>query len=636
MPKILRWDQEQATQELGKRLKRCMEFRASMWEDQWAENERMLYQATGYRDYSVNQSISFDSEAELINRLDDKGPDIGVNKIFNHIRYIHAQLSANPPAVTARPLTTDVEDRRAADAADRVVRYLRQQYNMQEIVDQASLKCLTKGIGWIKTVWDPERGDVATFDETTDIVEMKGDLAVSCPSSWNIWWDPDAASFDECRYIFERVWLTEDEFIFRFPEFKDRVSTYKQQGFLAKLIGSSVGTRAEERVPCYVYYEKGAPLNGTAGRYSWCLEDGTLLRPMTKNPHWNQELPYHVFTDIDVEDQIAGKSVIEYEAPLQDIMNRIDGLTLDNIQAHSAIRLYVGPDNDIDESQLQDVPHIVVKGTSPVAPHFINPPSGMPDAIRFRQELDAGLDTTAGINESMQGNQKRETSALSLQTAISAGNTARRRLYNKYQLLCGRVYKHLLGLCQLHWELPVMISVLGNEQAFETAAIKGADLAEGYDLTAEYGTSFSLDPSSRREEIMQLLPLFKEAGISTKELLGKLRLNEVDSLVDRTQLAANRQLEIFEEMAAKFMAGTPVYIAPRELADHAGMLEFCQFYVMSADYKYLPEDLKALIDQHIHERIQVATKMATGGATPPAEAMQGPPATPEMPPAPPV
>jgi hypothetical protein len=121
----------------------------------------------------------------------------------------------------------------------------------------------------------------------------------------------------------------------------------------------------------------------------------------------------------------------------------------------------------------------------------------------------------------------------------------------------------------------------------------------------EYGASLSLDPQSRREEIMALLPLFEKAGVDTKTLLGMLRLNELEGMYDIMELSAERQREIFEEMLASGR-----YIAPRELSEHAGMLAYGYRYLMTSEFKYLDENMKQLIETHIKEREKLVGKQA--------------------------
>jgi hypothetical protein len=225
----------------------------------------------------------------------------------------------------------------------------------------------------------------------------------------------------------------------------------------------------------------------------------------------------------------------------------------------------------------------------------------------------------AAVNESMFGQQSREQSGFSMQYATNQGNMIRRRLFDKYVTLVEDVYKSYLNIIRKHWTEPRTIQVLGKEKAFESVDLQGADINGGFDLIVEYGASLSLDPTSRRQELLQLFPLFQQAETdpAAKKLLSMLKLNELEGMYDRIQLAADRQREIFEEMIA-----TDRYIAPEESEDDINMLSWAADYRMSAEFKYLKKEHQALILRHINERSQRVAQ-ASGGGMPQAGAPQG-------------
>ena len=147
----------------------------------------------------------------------------------------------------------------------------------------------------------------------------------------------------------------------------------------------------------------------------------------------------------------------------------------------------------------------------------------------------------------------------------------------------------------------------------------------GFDIVVEYGASLSLDPSTRREEILQLMPLFEKAGVDNKTLLSMLKLNELEGMHDIMQLSEQRQKEIFEEML-----DANRFIEPRELEEHKGMLNYAYRYVMTSEFKNLEEEQKALLEQHIHMREQLAAQgpgapAPVGPAPGPAPGMEGMP-----------
>ncbi len=113
---------------------------------------------------------------------------------------------------------------------------------------------------------------------------------------------------------------------------------------------------------------------------------------------------------------------------------------------------------------------------------------------------------------------------------------------------------------------------------------------------------------------MLLTPILKEAGLSAKQILQYMKLNDLGGMHDRLEMSAERQREIFEEMIAKVNKGVALedaYIPPQELEEHAGRLEFAYTYLESVEFKYLTEDLKDLIRMHVKEREQLMAQEAT-------------------------
>ena len=605
--KVVSWTEEEARYFLYDGLRLAKEFRFAL-EPQWQENEEILYNAIGYRDRAANVS----DPQYLQQPYEDEGDngeennlDVSVNYVFKHWRFIHAQMSANPPTVQISPTSSDNEDQNAAEAADNIVNYARKSFDMQERFDEMTNKTLTKGIGWMKVFWNPFIGEVVKFDEETGDIEMSGAIDVYSPSTWDVWVDPDARTIKDIRHTYERVTMPLEQAISMFPEEENTLRGFAKKRFeegssFFRQNSQTEGTR--DLIDVYEYYEKSLPVNGMVGRHAYHLEDGTLLRPMQRNPHYKGQIPLIPLTDIDVEEQVYGKSFIEYEAPIQDALNRLYGSMYDNVKAAGAIRWFEPEGCEIDDDSISDLPHERIRGKGNVPPHFINPPNSMPDMAKLIPMLEMGGAQTAGVNEAMEGNAKREMSGFSMQTAINAGNQTRRRLFNKFSMNVEKVYQHLLGLAQMHWDVKQTLKITGKGGAVKVVAYKGADISSGWDMSASYGESFSLDPASRREEIMELMPHLKEAGWSIQSVLAELRLNEVRGIHDRLSLAKDYQKEIFAEMIVRYKNGTPILEQPQEYQDHAGMLEQCYQFVMEPEFRQLELPLQELIKEHIRLR----------------------------------
>lgn len=627
MSRLVVWSEEEAQQKLYERLKSAREDRRWL-ELKWQDNERVIFNTTGSTQ-SANISVSMEDTYTGVSGVDQSDTTVGINYAFKNYRFIHAQLSANPPTVIPRPTSNDPDDRRRADAADRLVRYALREYRMQEVVDTASANTLLYGTGFTKSFWDVSKGEPLELDDETGEFIMEGEFNIKVPNIWDVYIDPDASRWCDVSYIFERIVLPWEEAVFKFPEKIELLKKYRKERLdrseaAGQQSESLIKNPKYDVVELFEYWEKGTPMNGFLGRHCICTEQGHLITEMMANPERYSApsgskkdtrkrlakavLPYQIFTEIDVPNTVWGKSFVEYTTSLQDNLNRIDNVTLENMQAHGVARLILPEGAEIADDSITNSPWDIVKITGNQPPFFQSPmpmPQVVPDLMaRYKM----GLDDMSGVNESMFGQQSRETSGFSMQYATNQGNMIRRRLFNKYVLFVEDIYNNYLRIVQKHWEIPRTIKVLGKEKAFEAIDIKGADIDGGYDLVVEYGASLSLDPTTRREEILTLMPLFEKAGVEPRQIMQMLKLNELSSMYDTLELAKDRQREIFEEMIAK-----GVYIAPEELQDHKNMLSYAYYYLMTTEFKYLDESEKSLVRRHVRDREGLA---AAGVAAP--------------------
>lgn len=631
--KITAWDDALASKNILKRFEDASTHRKSV-EDRWLANEISVYKTSNYSYNNLGTAY--------IEGVDQSTADSNSVYVFKNVRFLHAQMSANPPSVVIKPASSDQDDHRRADAADRIVRWAIRQYSMQENFDQLTLNTLIYGTAVIKTIWDSTKGDIIEFDEESGEVKLEGDISLSVPIVWNIFLDPDARTWKDLKWVIERVYMDYDEAVARWPDKKDELEAAKvSEKDESSNNSTKKSTLAQSRynsVELLEYWETGLPTNGYLGRYCLITSSGKIIEPCRPSPFRFKKagasrrvvesdlpddvieeklkklpeqasLPFHPLTDIDVPNELYGKSAIEYVSVLQENVLKIDTATMDNIYAHGAARLVVNDTAEIDQS-LSNSPWDVIKVSGNQPPYFMEVPQLMPEMVTTRMNHIQGINDGFGVNDAMFGVQKRETSGTSMNYATNQGNMIRRRIFNKYVLVVESVYKAILNLVVKHWPISRSIYVLGKENAMEAVDLKGTDVDGGYDIVGEYGVSLSLDPMSRREEILMMQPLFEKAGVPARTSLKLMKLNELEGMYDRLALAENRQREVFDQMIA-----TGRYIPPEDFMDHENMISWALEYFMTSEFHYLDQDLKQLCKQHIKDRVLLAAqeKMAFAG-----------------------
>lgn len=653
--KVTAWDQNTAKEEIRKRYRNAQDARSYL-EDKWIRQERVIYSTSSQMQVNYLQA-SLESAFNIgLPGVDGSNSDQNMAYVFKNFRFIHAQMSANPPSVAMRPTNSDQENHRKADAADRIVRWAIRHYSMQERVDQLNLHALLYGTGFIKTMWDSTKGDIIKFDPEGGEITLEGDIDIQVPFIWNIYLDPDARCWDEVKYMFEKIYMDFDEAVARWPNQLDILKKARIDNRDAKNRGRETGLqdRHYNTVELLEYWETGLPTNGYLGRYCITTIDSDPLQDcqpspfrfkkagavsgieMSDQPDDTKErkidalpdqasLPYVCLTDIDVPNSPWGASNIAYTAQLQENLNKLDSAVLDNIQAHGVARLVLPEATEVSEDALSNSPWDVVKITGNQPPFFMQPPALMPEMTPTRQNIITGINDVMGVNESMFGQQSREQSSASMQYATNQGNMIRRRLFNKYVLAVESIYKNILNLIRKHWTVERTIHVIGKEKSLEAVDLKGADIDGGYDIVGEYGVTLSLDPITRREEIIQLQPMFEKAGIPPRTSMKMMKLNELEGMYDELDLADTRQKEIFDQMIA-----TGGYIPPKKYRDHANMIAFAMRYFMTQEFEALPDNIQQLCEQHIEERASLAAQEQGAGAGSPA----GPASQPAAPPGP--
>lgn len=641
--KVQSWSEDQAQQILAARLRESREYREANFEKQWLANEMAVFNTGNMSD---RPTLSYNSMAEVFQANAESMPTVRIPRVAQNLRFLHSQMSANPPSVIPQPTSNELKDRRATEAADDFIVYGRKQYKLQEYTDLTCLSTLVYGTGVVKAYHDPHAGTTLKFEENSNDITMTGDFKCRPTLIWDVWFDKDAKVWEDVRYVQERHLMPMEMALSIWPEHEEELKACMVD---AESHPSKINSLKKRKdtimsdedfgnvlVEIFEYTEKALPTNGMAGRRCFHTADGVILGKMEPNPHPEARLPYGILTDIDVPGEVYGKTTVDYALGLAQVVDALDNMVLNNVDLHGSIKLVVFDSSEINPDDLsnQPVDIITVNGTHAQAPYQLKPASVSSDVYSLRAQLMEGIDGIMGVNEILKGQINRELSGFASQTAINAANMVRHRVFNKYQDLVEFVYETYLMNVRDNWKVARKIKILGPEDMPTIKYYQGSDISGGYALKVEYGANFSLDPAMRREEIMQAKDLLVEAGVNPKTIAQKLRYNEIDGLFDAVEMAKKRQIEIFERAITNYEKTGIADVEPASVmrkAFHMEMAEAAMEFVMTRDFLNLDAELREAIYAHIDEREQLAAEQM---APPPAEGMPGQPpiGAPGMPP----
>lgn len=637
--KILPWSKSEAKKVLAQRLKAAKEYRKRSVEPEWAMCRNSIFDDPEMYNNIVSGLEGGDTEDF------DLGSRIDVKYAFRNYRLVHSHMSANPPVATARPQSQDQEDRRAARAAGQVMRWFFSTEDMHDKNDLVNVDLLSTGTGVSKVTFDKSKGDIVNFDREKMEIELEGKIKlVKIPVDF-IWIDPNAKTQDDVKYIFELVQLSMGEIKSAMPDkaamIRKAATTNvvydpRNDTMSSILGGSSEGnsdSNADVLYNLYHYYEIGLPENGMLGRYCIITDDGTVISELSISPCLSysapdlkerkvarQEgrtpergvptayLPYQLITDIDVPDRVYGRSSLFYVVPAQNLMSNLDSAMAEAMKAHGVVRLLLPEGAQLGKDAVgnSSVEIIPIKNTGDGEIKFMQP-AGLPPAMtELRANMKMGVDDMWGVNDNMFGQSQREQSGYQMQYAVNQGFLIRKRLFNKSVRFVRAQYMALMAHVIQHWSVPKALAVLGEESGSDVVELMGMDIFGGYEVDVEYGTHLPLDPMTRRDELIKYQPLLEQAGVSKKSIASALKFGDLEYVQSIGELSRDRAKEIIDYITVEHMQKEP----ESKHQDHEGIVAYMLEYVNTADFKHLSDKVRALIDEHIDMRVQLAAQAA--------------------------
>jgi hypothetical protein len=245
------WDEAKAKQELATRFREASDYR-SRFEGFWERNEQLMFDVDGGISSAPTNVAPEHGVFQYNSGLNTAQINQNSAYAFKNLRFIHSQMSSNPPTVLAEPTTSDPDDRLVASAADRLVTHGRQTYQLADHIDKLTLATLVYGTGCLKLVWDSTKGEIVDVTEDGEMV-LEGDLTIKTPSIWDLYIDQHAEDINEIRYVFQRITMSTEEAVGRWPEHKEEIEQSSSTDNSNEYAQSKPGREIE----LYEYWEKG-------------------------------------------------------------------------------------------------------------------------------------------------------------------------------------------------------------------------------------------------------------------------------------------------------------------------------------------------------------------------------------------
>lgn len=267
------------------------------------------------------------------------------NQIISGAHSLLAKFTKTKPVISATPGSTSDQDFKAAQMAEALLEFWWRDFDLDNKLEEALLWAIISGQGYWKITWDGTAGKPMRFllgpdgqpildDGLKDLfranlqqqniepqeqVVYLGDIKVEVISPFDVFLDPSARVFDECKYAICQHHLDVDEIKTRWNiELKPDSVPAPQDAALP--YGKTTESEPTVKKVNIGYFKPQAALPN--GRYVVWVEGPLRILEDKPWPYPHQELPLVKFPGMRVPGSVYDTSVVEHAIPLQKELNR--------------------------------------------------------------------------------------------------------------------------------------------------------------------------------------------------------------------------------------------------------------------------------------------------------------------------
>lgn len=486
--------------------------------------------------YKGNQYISYNKSSNQIDYLpteDGEKPRFRVRIVSNQIQVgahsLLSKLTKTKPVITATPSTGSAADRKAAQFAELLYQHWWHDLKLQDKLHEALLWGIIAGQGYWKISWDRGAGKSMRFllgpdgqpildDELQELFRGQlaqmgippmeqtvylGDIRVEAMSPFDVYLDPSARTFDDCKYAICAHALDIDEIEARWGKrlTPDAVSVDPDVALPWK------GQSAIEPTVKQIYIGYFLPQPGLPkGRYvvfadspQMILDDGPWEFP-------TNELPLVKFPGVRVPGRVYDDAVTTAARPLQKELNR----TISQIVEYKNLTIrprWSAPVGSM-VNKLTNEPGSVVQyqpigGQKPEQEKLAAMP---PYVFEHLNNITARLKEVFGLTEITEGSVPPNVEAgIAIDLLQEMATDRWEPTIQTLESGLARAGKLMISLAQKYYIEPRLLKIHGEGGRVTVRRFTQADIDSNVDFYAEAGSGLPRTRAGRMARVEQLM-----------------------------------------------------------------------------------------------------------------------------------
>lgn len=455
------------------------------------------------------------------------------NQIIQGAHSLLAKFTKTKPIMTATPGSSSDHDVKAAQMAESLMEHWWSEFQMEDLMGEALLWGIIAGQGYWKITWDGQAGTPMRFmidprtqqpivDESVkeslkaqmaavgqqpqETTVYLGDIKIEAMSPFDVYLDPSAKTFTECKYAICVHNLTPDEIKARWrKEVKPDSAPSAEDAMLPFQSAEDAATPTLKRV--FVGYFRPQPAL-PKGRYVvWTSEPNEILQD-DPWPFPFNELPLVKFPGLRVPGSVYDSSVVEHAIPLQKEMNRTISQIVEYKNLTIKPRVWA-PVGSIRQ-RLTNEPGAVYEFV-PIAglrPEVEKLPTMPPYVFDHLQQITTRLRDVFSLQEVTEGTVPPNVEAgvaIDLLQEMATDRLA--PIVRLIESALERAGNIMLALAQQYYIEPRLLKIKGSGGSVQVRKFTQADITGGISINVEAGSGLPRTRAGRQARIQSYVEM---------------------------------------------------------------------------------------------------------------------------------
>lgn len=516
------------------------------------------------------------------------------NQIVTGSQSLLSKLTKTKPILSATPGSASDHDVKAAQMAEDLLEFWWQDLSMEDAVEEVLLWGIIAGQGYWKITWDEHAGKAMQFmvnpagqpilddplkeafrgelegagldpQEFQQTVYM-GDIKVETLSPFDVYLDPSAKTFADCKYAICIHHLDPDEIETRWGVRLNPDSTPIDEDVSSPGSGSTHATDPSVKKVFTAYFLPSAAM--PKGRYVVWVDNPAQILQDDPWPYPINKLPLIKFPGVRIPGSIYDSSVVEHGIPLQKELNRTISQIVEykNLTIKPRVWAPVGS----MQQKLTTEPGAVYEYT-PIGgqrPELEKLPTMPPYVFEHLREISSRLRDLFSLTEVTEGAVPPNVEAgiaIDLLQEMSTDRIAPTiKLQESALADAGQL---MLALAQEYYIEPRLLKIRGSGGSVQVRKFTQADIAGGISIHAEAGSGLPRTRAGRQARIQSYIEM------------GVLKPDHAWKYLDIADMkSVSKQFQADEDMAyrehdklAKGIPTNPVALANAQMQIQTGM-----------------------------------------------------------------